>query len=115
MSQLIQEIEKEQLQSDVPELAIGDLVQISKTITEGKKERIQKFEGTIVKMQGSSSRKTITLRKIIDGVGVEKTYLLHSPLNKKIQVMKSSKVRRSKLYYLRGRIGAKANRLKSAD
>ncbi len=115
MSQIIQDIEKEQLIAGVPELNIGDLVEISKTITEGKKERVQKFQGTVVKIQGSLSRKTATLRKIIDGVGLEKTYLLHSPLNKKIEVLKKSKVRRSKLYYLRGRVGAKANRLKAAD
>ena len=112
MSNKITEIEKAQLKENVPDIHVGDIVVVSKSIIEGKKKRIQKFKGTIIKIQGSLSNKSFTVRKIIDGEGVEKSFLLHSPLVKEIEISQRSKVRRSKLYYLRDRVGAKANRLK---
>lgn len=115
MSTLIQEFEKKQMKETAPDIQIGDMVRVSKVIIEGKKERIQLFEGTVIKMKGTNSRKSFTVRKVMDGVGVEKTYLLHSPLVPKVEIVKRSKVRRAKLYYLRKRIGAKATRLKVKD
>ena len=115
MSIVIQEFEKSQLKEDAPDLNIGDTVCVSKMIVEGQKQRIQKFEGSIIKLQGSGSRKSFTVRKVIGGVGVEKSYLLHSPLVPKVEIIKRSKVRRAKLYYLRDRIGSKATRLKARD
>ncbi|RAP36468.1 50S ribosomal protein L19 [Candidatus Marinamargulisbacteria bacterium SCGC AAA071-K20] len=115
MSKEIIEFEKNQEKGSVPSVQVGDTVRVSKVIIEGKKKRIQKFEGTVIKLQGSSSRKSVTIRKVIDNVGVEKSFLLHSPLLPEIVTIKRSKVRRAKLYYLRDRIGAKANRLKARD
>jgi large subunit ribosomal protein L19 len=112
MSKIIEAIEKEQMKESLPELNVGDTVRVSKTIVEGKKKRTQKFEGTIVKIQGSNASKSITIRKIMDKIGVEKAYLLHSPLLTNIEIIQRSKVRRSRLFYLRERVGAKANRLK---
>ena len=112
---IIDKIEDEQTKKNLPSVKVGDLVKVYKTIQEGKKQRKQRFEGTIIKMKGSKSRKNITIRKIIGNVGVEKTFLLSSPLLASIEVLKRSKVRRAKLYYLRGRVGAKANRLKSLN
>ena len=91
------------------------MVRTEIVIMEGKKQRVQRFQGTVIKIKGSLSRKTFTVRKIIDGVGVEKSFLLHSPLVPKVEVLKRAKVRRAKLYYLRDRVGAKANRLKVKD
>ena len=108
----ITKFEKSQMKDKVADVQVGDLVVVHKVIMEGKKERIQRFQGSIIKMKGSNSRKSFTVRKIIDGVGVEKTFLLHSQLVPKIEILQRSKVRRAKLYYLRDRIGAKANRLK---
>jgi large subunit ribosomal protein L19 len=115
MSKTIIEFEKSQEKKSLPSVQVGDTINVSKVIIEGKKKRIQKFEGTVVKLQGSSSRRSVTIRKIIGGVGVEKSFLLHSPLLSDIKTIRRSKVRRAKLYYLRDRIGAKANRLKARD
>lgn len=114
-SKIIEAFEKENLKTDLPQLNVGDSVTLHKTIIEGKKQRTQRLDGTIIKMRGSNNRQSITLRKIIDGVGVEHTFLIHSPLVTKIEVTQRSKVRRAKLYYLRKRVGAKANRLKVAE
>lgn len=111
-AKIIEEFEKSQEKENVADLRIGDVIQVFKTIVEGKKKRIQRFEGTVIKMAGIRSRRSFTVRKVIDGVGVEKTFLLHSPLIEDIKVLQHSKVRRSRLFYLRERIGAKANRLK---
>ena len=111
-SKLINDIENAQLKENVEDIAVGDVVVVHKTIVEGKKKRIQKFKGTIIKIQGSTNRKSFTVRKIVEGQGVEKSFLLHSPLVVKIETIQRSVVRRSKLYYLRDRVGAKANRLK---
>lgn len=115
MSVLIQEFEKQQLKEDVVEFNVGDTVAVSKVISEGKKQRIQRFEGLVVKMEGYSSRRTFTVRKVIDKIGVEKTFLLHSPLVPEVTVLSRGKVRRAKLHYLRNRIGAKASRVKTLD
>ena len=109
----IQEIEKSQMKKNPPSIKIGDIVIVSKTIVEGKKKRTQRFEGTVIKMKGELSRKNFTVRKILDGIGVEKTFLLHSPLVTDVKRIQRSKVRRAKLYYLRDRVGSKANRLKA--
>ncbi|MAH81266.1 MAG: 50S ribosomal protein L19 [Rickettsiales bacterium] len=111
-SKLINDIENSQLKENVPDVNVGDIVVVHKTIVEGKKKRIQKFKGTIIKIQGTSIRKSFTVRKIVEGQGVEKSFLLHSPLVVKVEIIQRSKVRRSKLYYLRDRVGSKANRLK---
>ena len=110
--QLIREFEQTQLKEKVEDVQVGDTVAVHKMIVEGKKKRIQRFEGTVIKMRGSLSRKNITVRRIVDGIGVEQTFLLHSPLLEKVVIKKRAKVRRAKLYYLRDRIGSKANRLK---
>ncbi|MAQ63896.1 MAG: 50S ribosomal protein L19 [Rickettsiales bacterium] len=108
----IQEFEKSQCKENVPSIKVGDSVIVHKVIMEGKKQRTQRFQGTVIKKKGSLSRESFTVRKIIDGVGVEKTFLLHSPLVPKVDILKEAKIRRAKLYYLRDRVGAKANRLK---
>lgn len=115
MSQIIEEIEKAQMKESVPELSVGDTVNVSKIIVEGEKKRTQKFEGLIVKIQGRYSRTRFTVRKIIGKIGVEKTFLLHSELVPEVTVLKHGKVRRAKLNYLRERIGIKANRVKTRD
>jgi large subunit ribosomal protein L19 len=112
MHQLIDQFEKKQMKKKPPTVKVGDIVCVSKLIKEGKKERTQRSEGTVIKCQGSNSRASFTVRKVMDGVGVEKTFLIHSPLLSDIKIIQRSKVRRAKLYYLRDRIGAKANRLK---
>ncbi len=111
-SKEIRKFEQSQCKEDATKVSIGDTVIVHKVIMEGKKQRVQRFQGTVIKKKGSLSRESFTVRKIIDGVGVEKTFLLHSPLVPKVEVIQHAQVRRSKLYYLRGRIGAKANRLK---
>ncbi|MCP4051308.1 MAG: 50S ribosomal protein L19 [bacterium] len=110
---LIKELEKKQMKENVPEFNVGDTVEVSKIILEGKKKRVQKYEGVVTRKQGNLSRENFTVRKVIDGIGVEKTFLLHSPLITDIKVKRQGKVRRSKLYYLRNRIGAKASRIKA--
>jgi large subunit ribosomal protein L19 len=115
MSTIIEAIEKKQMKENVPDLFVGDTVSVSKVIIEGKKQRIQKYEGVIVGIQGIRSRLSFTVRKIVDGIGVEKTYLLHSELVPEVKVIKRAKVRRARLNYLRSRIGTKATRLKSRD
>ena len=107
----INNIENNFLKKDLPVLIIGDNVKIGVKITEGNKERIQFYEGTIIAKKNSSINTTITVRKILQGVGVERIFLIHSPKVNSIQVLRSSKVRRSKLYYLR-KLKGKASRLK---
>ena len=107
-SEIIKKIEAEQLKSDIAEFHVGDTVRVSAKIKEGNRERIQVFEGTVLKRQGGSNRETFTVRKLSNGVGVEKTWPLHSPNVEKIEVVRKGKVRRAKLNYLRDRIGKKA-------
>lgn len=105
---IIQAIEKEQLKADMPKFEIGDIVKVHVKIKEGNRERIQIFEGTVIKRQNASSNETFTVRKLSFGVGVERTFPVHSPKIEKVEVTRQSKVRRAKLYYLRDRIGKAA-------
>ncbi|MBQ7557803.1 MAG: 50S ribosomal protein L19 [Lachnospiraceae bacterium] len=107
MKELIREIEEEQ-KKDVPVLNVGDTIKVYGKIREGNRERIQVFEGTVLKVQGTGIRSTFTVRKVSGGVGVEKTWPLYSPNVEKIEVVRAGKVRRAKLYYLRDRIGKRA-------
>ena len=106
--EIIKNIEAEQLKNDVTDFRVGDTVRVHAKIKEGNRERIQVFEGTVLKRQGGSSRETFTVRKFSSGVGVEKTWPVHSPNVQKIEVVRHGKVRRAKLNYLRGRVGKKA-------
>ena len=107
MSDIIKSIEQEQLK-EVAEFGVGDTVKVYGKIREGNRERIQIFEGTVLKIQGTGVRATFTVRKASNGVGVEKTWPLHSPNVEKVEVIRRGKVRRAKLYYLRDRVGKKA-------
>jgi large subunit ribosomal protein L19 len=108
MSDIIKEIEDAQLKENAPELNVGDTVKVHGKIKEGNRERIQIFEGIIIKVQGTGARATFTVRKNSNGVGVEKTWPVHSPLVEKVEVVRRGKVRRAKLTYLRGRVGKAA-------
>lgn len=108
MNEIIKNIEAEQLKKEVPQFSVGDTVRVHAKIKEGTRERIQIFEGTVLKKQGGSSRATFTVRKNSNGIGVEKTWPLHSPFVEKVEVVRLGKVRRAKLYYLRDRVGKKA-------
>ena len=108
MNDIIKEIEQEQLKAEVPQFRVGDTVRVHAKIKEGEKERIQVFEGVVLKKQGGSNRATFTVRKNSNGVGVEKTWPLHSPSVVKDDVVRLGKVRRAKLNYLRGRVGKRA-------
>ena len=105
---IIKSIEHEQLKNKIPVLNIGDTVRVHVKIKEGNKERIQVFEGIIIKKQGGGVNATFTVRRISYGVGVEKTFLVHSPMVVKIEVVRVGKARRAKLYYLRDRVGKAA-------
>lgn len=107
-SEIIKEIEAAELKAEVAEFNVGDTVKVHNKIKEGNKERIQIFEGTVIKRQGGSNRETFTVRKTSNGVGVEKTWPLHSPNVEKIEVVRRGKVRRAKLFYLRDRVGKAA-------
>ena len=107
-SEIIKSIEAEQLKAEVPEFHVGDTVKVYGKIKEGNRERIQVFEGVVLKRQGGSNRETFTVRKLSNGVGVEKTWPLHSPNVEKIEVVRRGKVRRAKLFYLRDRVGKAA-------
>ena len=108
MNDIIKSIEEAQLKEKVTDFNVGDTVKVYAKIKEGEKERIQVFEGTVIKRQGGSSRETFTVRKTSNGVGVEKTWPLHSPNVDKIEVVRKGKVRRAKLFYLRDRVGKAA-------
>lgn len=108
MNEIIKNIEAEQLKKDVPQFNVGDTVRVHALIKEGNRERIQIFEGTVLKKQGGSTRETFTVRKFSNGVGVEKTWPLHSPNVEKVEVVRRGKARRAKLNYLRSRVGKKA-------
>ena len=108
MNEIIKNIEAEQLKKDVPQFNVGDTVRVHALIKEGNRERIQVFEGTVLKKQGTGVRSTFTVRKISNGVGVEKTWPLHSPIVEKVDVVRRGKVRRAKLNYLRDRVGKAA-------
>lgn len=108
MNDIIRNIEAEQLKENAPEFHVGDTVKVYGKIKEGNRERIQVFEGVVIKKQGGSVRATFTVRKNSNGVGVEKTWPLHSPSVEKVEVIRHGKVRRAKLTYLRGRVGKRA-------
>ena len=108
MNAIIKEIEDAQLKESVPQFNVGDTVKVYGKIKEGNRERVQIFEGTVMKVQGGSNRATFTVRKSSNGVGVEKTWPLHSPSVEKVEVIRCGKVRRAKLNYLKGRVGKKA-------
>ena len=108
MSEIIKELEAAQLKSEVPQFNVGDTVRVHGRIKEGNRERIQIFEGTVLKIQGGSNRQTFSVRRASNGVGVEKTWPIHSPNVVKVEVIRQGKVRRAKLNYLRSRIGKKA-------
>lgn len=108
MNDIIRNIEAEQLKENAPQFRVGDTVRVSAKIKEGNRERIQVFEGTVLKRQGGGVRETFTVRKFSNGVGVEKTWPLHSPNVEKVEVVRRGKVRRAKLNYLRDRVGKSA-------
>ena len=104
----IKNLEASQMKESVDAFSVGDTVKVYNRIKEGNKERIQLFEGTVIKRQGGSNRETFTVRKISNGVGFEKTWPVHSPFVEKIEVVRKGKVRRAKIYYLRSRVGKAA-------
>jgi large subunit ribosomal protein L19 len=111
---IIEMLEKEQMRGDIPSFKPGDTVKVYVKIVEGQKERIQVFEGVVIRRKRGNSRSTFTVRKVSYGVGVERTFPLHSPVLDRIDVVSRGKVRRSKLYYLRGRRGKEA-KIKEAE
>ena len=108
MNDIIKNIEAAQMKAEVPQFSVGDTVKVYGKIKEGNRERIQVFEGIVIKKQGGSVRATFTVRKNSNGIGVEKTWPLHSPTVEKVEVIRHGKVRRAKLNYLRGRVGKSA-------
>ena len=108
MNDIIKNIESAQLKAEVPQFRVGDTVRVHALIKEGNRERVQVFEGTVLKKQGGSTRETFTVRKSSNGVGVEKTWPPHSPHVVKVEVIRQGKVRRAKLNYLRDRVGKAA-------
>ena len=108
MSEIIRELEKEQLRTDLPKLEIGDTVRVFVKVVEGNHERLQNFEGIVIKMQGGGIRKSFTVRRISYGIGVERTFPYNSPRIGRIEVVRHGVVRRAKLYYRRERTGKAA-------
>ena len=108
MNEIIKAIEDAQLKSDVADFNVGDTVKVYAKVIEGSRERIQVYEGTVLKRQNGGARETFTVRKLSNGVGVEKTWTLHSPIIDKIEVVRRGKARRAKLFYLRDRVGKAA-------
>ena len=108
MNEIIKNIEAAQMKAEAPKFNVGDTVRVHGKIKEGNRERIQIFEGVVLKKQGGSSRETFTVRKNSNGIGVEKTWPLHSPNVEKVEVIRFGKVRRAKLNYLRQRVGKAA-------
>ena len=105
---IIKSIEHEQMKNKIPDLKVGNTVKVHVRVKEGNRERIQVFEGIIIKVQGGGVNKTFTVRRIASGVGVEKTFLIHSPAVEKVEVTRVGKARRAKLFYLRDRVGKSA-------
>jgi large subunit ribosomal protein L19 len=109
--EIIRSIELEQKKSNLPEIYVGDTVRVGVIIQEGGKERTQPYEGVVIAMRNGGINETITVRRVFQGVGVERVFLLHSPRIESIKIVRRGKVRRAKLYYLRDRVG-KATRIK---
>ena len=112
---IIKSIEHEQLKNKIPDLHVGDTIRVHQRIKEGNRERIQVFEGTVIKKQNGGLRETFTVRRVAYGTGVERTFPMNAPIIEKIEVVRLGKVRRAKLYYLRDRVGkaAKVKELKT--
>lgn len=108
MHQIMSALEKDQLRNDLPQLNIGDTVKLYVKVKEGNRERIQMFEGTIIRKKNGGIRETFTVRRVSYGVGVERTFPVHSPIIDRVEVVRKGKVRRAKLYYLRNRVGKAA-------
>ena len=108
MSEIIRSIEREQLRTDRPDFRVGDTVRVFVKVVEGSRERLQAFEGTVMAKRNGSVRETFTVRRVSYGIGVERTFPLHSPRVDRIEVVRRGKVRRAKLFYLRGRTGKAA-------
>lgn len=108
MLEIIRAIELEQIRTDLPDFKVGDTVKVHIKISEGNKERIQVFEGTVLKRQNGGLRETFTVRRVASGVGVEKTFPVNAPVIEKIEIVRLGKVRRAKLFYLRDRVGKAA-------
>ncbi|OGI10942.1 MAG: 50S ribosomal protein L19 [Candidatus Margulisbacteria bacterium GWF2_35_9] len=115
MSKIIDALENEQLKENLPAFNVGDTIKVFVKVIEGKKERIQSFEGTVLKIQNGGLNTTFTVRKIVSSIGVEKTFALHSPKITQIEVLRQGKVRKSKLFYLRSRLGSKTSKIKAKD
>ena len=111
LQQLISDIESQQFKSDLPNIFVGDTVRVGILIQEGNKKRIQPYEGTVIAQHRAGMNTTITVRKIFQGIGVERIFLIHSSCVQEVKVLRRAKVRKAKLYYLRDRVG-KATRLK---
>lgn len=109
MSYLLKSLEEDYRKEDVPQVGIGDIVKVHNRIVEGRNERVQIYQGTVIALKGSGLTRAVTVRKIgAHGIGVERIFRLHSPRVEKIEVVRHSKIRRSKLYFLRDRVGKKA-------
>ena len=108
MNEILRSIEQEHLRTDLPEFKVGDNVRVHVKIKEGNRERVQAFEGTVIKKQNGGARETFTVRRVAYGTGVERTFPMNSPIIEKLEVTRRGKVRRAKLYYLRDRVGKAA-------
>ena len=115
MADIIRELEKEQLRTDLPKLEVGDTVRVFVKVIEGSRERLQKFEGVVIKIQGGGIRKSFTVRRISYGIGVERTFPYNSPRIGRIEVLRHGQVRRAKLFYLRNRVGKAAKVVERID
>ncbi len=114
MSEIIRSIERQQLRTDLPDFRVGDTVRVFVKVVEGSRERLQAFEGVVIAKRNGSSRETFTVRRVSYGIGVERTFPIHSPRVDSIKIIRRGHVRRAKLYYLRGLQG-KAAKIKEAD
>lgn len=112
---VIEDIEKGQMKKTVPQFKVGDTVKVFSKIVEGGKERVQGFEGIVIKRGGGGVRENFTVRKLVQGVGVERTFPVHSPKVERVELLRSGKVRRAKLFYLRKRIGGQATKVEEAE
>ena len=115
MADIIRELEKEQLRTDLPKLEVGDTVRVFVKVIEGSRERLQHFEGVVIKIQGGGIRKSFTVRRISYGIGVERTFPYNSPRIGRIEVLRHGQVRRAKLFYLRNRVGKAAKVVERID
>jgi large subunit ribosomal protein L19 len=112
---VIEDIEQSQMKRKFPDFKPGDTIKVFSKILEGGKERVQGFEGIVIKRGGAGVRVNFTVRKLVQGVGVERTFPLYSPKVERVEILKSGKVRRAKLYYMRERIGSRATRIQDAE